>query len=127
MIVRAVTDQPSPGAVTLRVSGEVDIGEKDDFCRAIAECAHDLITMVVLDLTQVTYLGSAGLSAMLAGQRLLKSRGVPLYVDGCSDIVERVLQVSQLRDHLPRPSAAPAAQDGPSRVGSSEDVVGGCE
>jgi anti-sigma B factor antagonist len=109
MIVSAVADLPSQGAVTLRVGGEVDLTEKEALCAAIVGCAYDGTCMVVLDLASVTYLGSSGLSALLTGRRILEERGIPLYIDECSEITERLLQLTGLWERFSRVSTEPAA------------------
>jgi anti-sigma B factor antagonist len=107
VFAEVLVDQPFPGAVTVSVSGEVDLIESDEFRDAVLASVGPLTTTVVLDLTAVTFFGSSGISALIAARQLLLEDGRPLCVDDCSDVVERVLEATGLREHLPRSTTVP--------------------
>jgi anti-anti-sigma factor len=94
LIAIAMPDQPLPGAVTLFVSGEIDGEEADQLCDVIVACSRPAITAVVIDLTDVTFFGSSGISALIGAKRILAERHLRLIVDGCSDTVRSVLQIT---------------------------------
>jgi len=87
------------------VEGEIDLGEAGAFRDAIVDCLEPSRDLVVLDLTDVDYFGSAGVRELLDARRQLAGQGVDLCVDDTSDIVERVLTLTNVREHLPRSSA----------------------
>ena len=101
---RSVPGLPIPAAVTVVVEGEIDLGESGAFRDAIVDCLEPSRDLVVLDLTDVDYLGSAGVRDLLDAQRQLAHQGVDLCVDDTSEIVERVLTLTNVREHLPRSS-----------------------
>ncbi len=102
MLARAVPEQPFAGAITLYVAGEVDMDSADQLCDVIVACAGPAATTVVLDLTDVTFLGSSGLRALISARRILAERRLTLCVDDCSQIVERILQITGLRQYFGR-------------------------
>jgi anti-sigma B factor antagonist len=105
VLVTAAPDEPFPSAVTVHVSGEIDMNESDQLCDVIVASTGPAITTVVIDLTGVTFFGSAGISALIAARRILLGRGQRFCVDECSEMVERVLESTGMRDHLPRSDA----------------------
>ncbi len=52
------------GAIVLRAAGEIDMSNADDFRDALVQAAADGTSFTV-DLTEVNYLDSAGLTALL--------------------------------------------------------------
>ncbi len=103
MVANVVPDQPSPGSVTVVVSGEVDLGDQDAFRSTIVDSASPPTTMVVLDLTGVTFLGSSGIGALITAWKELGDRHIGLRLEECSDIVGRVLEIAGVRDLLDGP------------------------
>jgi anti-anti-sigma factor len=101
-LASAAPDEPFAGAVTVRVSGEVDMNESDQLCDVIVASSGPATTTVVVDLEGVTFFGSAGISALIAARRILLGRGQRFCVDDCSELVERVLESTGMREHLPR-------------------------
>ncbi len=102
MLLNSVPGEPELRAVTVRISGEVDIPEADQLRDAIVASASDSTTIVVLDLGDVTFLGSSGLSALVEAGRVLQARDVRLCIDECSDIAERVLEIAGVLNMFPR-------------------------
>ena len=94
MLVSRRPDHPTPGVVTLEVSGEIDLEELDQFDAAIVQSATPGVSRVRLDLTGVTFMGSSGIRALLAAWRSLGELGTGLELGPRSDIVERVLDVT---------------------------------
>lgn len=84
------TDQP----VRLIAQGEIDIGTHDNFRAALAHATarHDRL---VVDLTAVTFLGGAGVTALCDHRGRLTAVLVTI-----NSVTSRALQLSELRTRL---------------------------
>lgn len=58
------------------------------------------IRNIILDLSQVLYSDSSGLSSLLVGHRLCKNSAGSFIISGLSESVERLINISQLQDVL---------------------------
>lgn len=58
------------------------------------------IRNIILDLSQVLYSDSSGLSSLLVGHRLCKNSAGSFIISGLSENVERLINISQLQDVL---------------------------
>ncbi len=87
-------DVRTPAAHILRVVGELDIATAPLLRTAVAEVLSARPARIVLDLSSVRFLGSAGLAALLdavqGGERL----GVVVCVSAASKAVHRILQLT---------------------------------
>ncbi|MEJ8280962.1 STAS domain-containing protein [Pseudonocardia spirodelae] len=108
----AVEAVPHPaGPVALHVRGEIDAATAGFLADQVdAWCAA--APRIVLDLSAVRFLGSAGVAALLACRRSAVDAGVELELFcGVSRAVRRVLQVTGTLEHLavidPHPPGAP--------------------
>lgn len=66
---------------------------------------------IVLDIRQVKYADSSGLSAMLVGNRLCQSAGGSFAISGASENVQKLIELSHLGDVLTVFDSAEAAID----------------
>lgn len=64
---------------------------------------------IVIDLTQVKYADSSGLSAILVGNRLCKNSGGTLVISGLQPMVEKLINISKLNNFL---NITPTADEG---------------
>jgi anti-anti-sigma factor len=102
-----------PGRVVVQVRGEVD-SYTEPLLRA---CLHSQITRpavteLVVDLRKVTFLGAAGIAALLWARNACQARGIRFTVRaGAQRRVLRPLEVTGLmelvRDDLPEPAHRP--------------------
>src|SRR4051794_8679360 len=76
----------------LKARGELDLDSADGLYQGIAALAEHHATLVVLDLTDVEFLDSTGLRAIVNAGDLLKERGGQLIIDGMSGAAKRVLE-----------------------------------
>jgi anti-anti-sigma factor len=74
----------------LRLSGEIDLAVADDVQTAILGAFEDGIA--VIDMSEVTFLDSAGIRALLTAARAVEARGT-LVVQEPSAAVTRVLEI----------------------------------
>jgi anti-anti-sigma factor len=80
------------GVVSVR--GEIDHVTIDRVVRAV-ESAGDV---VVLELARVTFIDSSGLQGVLRTQQAARSRGGDVVLRRPSHVVDRVLEITGLRD-----------------------------
>ena len=91
------------GFPLVRVSGQVDLHNVHEFEKAMRTGIEREAKALIVDLTGISYLDSAGLSALVAAYKMLESRGAGLYIVASSDQpgVWRVLDVSRLNTFIP--------------------------
>lgn len=58
------------------------------------------IRNIILDLSQVLYSDSSGLSSLLVGHRLCKNSAGSFIISGLSENISRLVNISQLQDVL---------------------------
>jgi anti-sigma B factor antagonist len=81
------------GQVIITVAGEIDMVTAPQLAECILERAQ---TNVVVDLSNVTFLDSAGITALVHGYRALRENGYTLRTTGERDMILRVLEISGL-------------------------------
>jgi anti-sigma B factor antagonist len=85
------------------LSGEIDDDLYGIIDHTIADAALDGAT-VHLDLSGVSFMGSAGLFVLVRAARALEANGKRLTIDRASPTVRRVLEVTLLADFFSLPS-----------------------
>jgi anti-anti-sigma factor len=91
---------PDGHAVTLRVSGEVDIATVDTL-RACIESVDDGYGTIVLDLASLRFIDSSGIGLLAQLHRELTPQLRHLELHGAQGPVQRVLELSGLAQILP--------------------------
>lgn len=103
-----MTDQPpfdvhsslDSDVLTVTVVGEVDMSTAPRVLDVI-DSVSDAVRLVVVDLTEVDFLDSSGLNALVKGQRRLVTQGIALRVVVPSEhAVRRVFEIARLEDEL---------------------------
>lgn len=89
-----VKRQPVGAVVSLRGSASADSAEQ--LRAALDGLAEQGCRQVVLDLTELEFIGSAGLGAIVAGHLRLRCRGGVLKLVGPSQPVRRMLELTRL-------------------------------
>ena len=84
----------------VRVRGEIDIATNPSFDAALASAAEAGATVLEMDLSGVTFMGSSGLAALLRAQRLLRERGARLVLVRPSRAVTDLLEMTKLLDRF---------------------------
>ncbi|WP_210408280.1 STAS domain-containing protein [Allokutzneria sp. NRRL B-24872] len=103
---------PAKGIVVLGVSGEVDMFTTPLLRTALDEQLTSKTERLVLDLSQVSFLGSSGLAVLVDCLHLAEDNGVGFCLVSSTRSVERPLKVTGLGDvfsTFPTVSAALAA------------------
>lgn len=95
----AIETRPLPQGVVIAVSGEVDLATASTLERELlrAEQAH---WVVAIDLTNVSFLDSTGLHAIMDANLRLRDRGGRLLIVQGPPQVSRVFELTGLSDHL---------------------------
>ena len=83
---------------TLRISGEVDIQTSPILEQHLARVLDQGSTSIVIDLAQVSFLDSTGLSVLVAGLKRCQGSGGDLRVESPQPNVRRVFEVTGLAD-----------------------------
>jgi anti-anti-sigma factor len=88
------------GRRTLRLVGAVDVASAAEVESLVASLAVDA-EEVVMDLSEVSFLDTAGLRTMVSCQRRCRAAGCSFRVISRSVAVERVLEITKLTDVPP--------------------------
>ena len=91
--VQLRTDRPAPNCVVLSVLGEIDLVTVPNLEAAIAEHVP-AAPCLVIDLSEVTFFGSLGLSALMRAVTLAEDRGTRLLLV-TGERVRRTMEVTQ--------------------------------
>jgi len=85
------------------VSGEIDLSTRDELAEYLNRALETVSPpqSLIVDLSEVTFLGSAGLALLLDTQDAAVRRGVPLRVVGTQRAVRRPIEAVGLSDMLP--------------------------
>jgi anti-anti-sigma factor len=89
--------------VTATVGGEIDAATAERFEQELIPALANA-TSVVLDLTEVSFMDSSGLRALVTVHSDVTSRGGSVALGGQSSAVERLLSVTGLNELFTDPS-----------------------
>lgn len=90
-----MTEHPADGAVVLRLSGRVDSGTAPDVQdRLLPRVESAGSTPVLIDLSALTYIASAGLRVLLMAVKRARAAGGGVHLAGPREGVMTVLEVS---------------------------------
>ncbi|WP_053708519.1 STAS domain-containing protein [Streptomyces sp. NRRL B-3648] len=109
-----VTVYRTAGTLIVRVAGELDY----DTCDGLTDMAARHLTAgqadlgaVRLDVRDLTWIDSSGLSALLTVRRRAADIGATLYLDHRPDVLERMLRLTNVLDHLLAPASGEETRD----------------
>jgi anti-sigma B factor antagonist len=97
-----------PGVLRVEVVGEFDLALRPAFERIVAGAGGD----VVVDLGAVTFLDSAGITAVVQARKAAVERGAELRIGGASSTVVRMFQITGLLEYLGLEPLGPPEGDG---------------
>jgi anti-sigma B factor antagonist len=110
--------QIGTGAVSIRLRGALDLAYAYRFDDELRHAERDASSCLVLDLRELDFVDSAGISRILAARRRARRAGRRLVLVRGSKAVQRFLQVAALTEHfefvtepheaVPRSASAPA-------------------
>ena len=84
------------GWQVLSLAGEVDVSRQDELYAELSKALRSASARVVLDLSQVSYLDSSGLSAIAVANREAREAGAVFRVAGACGFVSRLLRTTGL-------------------------------
>jgi anti-sigma B factor antagonist len=88
------------GAVVIEIAGEIDMATAPEVTRAI-DAGHDDAQRVVIDLSEVTFLDSSALNALVHCQRDLATKDIAFRIVSPSDrAVRNVFEITHLTEPL---------------------------
>jgi anti-anti-sigma factor len=100
-----------PGRAIVAVSGELDLSKAPELLDAIAALGDAGTNAVVIDLSELTFIDSSGISALIKAGRETRARGGSVVVAAPTVNVRRVFEIVRLADVLSlEPSVEAAAQ-----------------
>ena len=86
--------------LSVEAVGEVDMSTAPRLL-ATVDAVSDTARLVVIDLTEVSFLDSSGLNTLVKAQRRLSTRGIGLRIVVPADhAVRRVFEIAHLEDEL---------------------------
>lgn len=110
-MLRLILEATRPDTVLVSVGGELDLATSDQLVEAAAEwIAEHHPEVVVLDLSDVTFLGAAGLRALLRVRDLATDTDADLRIVATSTEVLRPLRVTDLLDGFHVSGSIPTAR-----------------
>jgi len=77
----------------IRLSGELDTSNADVFRQHLVSALGRLPRQIVLDMSELTFLDSAGVAEIIRANRLLASRERGLVIRGAGESVTRLLEM----------------------------------
>ena len=88
--------------VCVALTGELDVATAPRLQRTLARLiADDASSALTLDLSQLTFIDSSGLAAIVYASRLCDRHDCQLSVIRGSDAVHNVFEMTGLAEHLP--------------------------
>jgi anti-sigma B factor antagonist len=100
-----ITDSPQANSLVIALAGELDLLTAPACADKLTDAVADLspgCRLVVLDMRQIDFCGSAGLRMLTMFARACTDRGVPVRVLAQRrSVVRRILELTQLDTVLP--------------------------
>jgi anti-anti-sigma factor len=99
--VLSIEQYPLPRGLVLALRGELDVAGVPALGGIVAELCDDGTAELGLDLTELSFVDSTGLTALLATADLCQDRKARFWVTPSARQVERLFDVAGVRDRLP--------------------------
>ncbi len=80
----------------LDVVGEIDIYTTPQFKEAVSAAINENKPTIVINMTRVTYMDSSGFGTLLSATKRLRPLDGSLYLTGCNEAIQRMLQITRL-------------------------------
>ncbi|HEY1489071.1 MAG TPA: STAS domain-containing protein [Micromonosporaceae bacterium] len=94
----------SPGeSLVVSLAGECDLTTRSELAAALAEAVNES-AVVVVDLTDLSFIDSSGIHELVTAYRAALDRRGALYVRNASDVVATVLEVTGIGGLLAPPT-----------------------
>ncbi|WP_199430133.1 STAS domain-containing protein [Qaidamihabitans albus] len=98
-----VSQERRANALIIRIKGEIDLSTAPELERHIDEALDELTTPdpLVLDLSDVAFIGSSGLALLLNSKEGADARGLRLCIVAAQRAIKRPVEAVGLRQELP--------------------------
>lgn len=100
-----VTEEPENRRSVMSVGGELDADNYEILESKLAQLDGD----VVIDLAELTFIDSSGVSTILSGRELAASKGSSVTVVGACGVVARIVKIVGLEGIFMSKGTEPAA------------------
>jgi anti-anti-sigma factor len=100
MEILEVTTQDSGGQVTVSLKGELDLSSVGKVEEELKRVEAEGPSLLVLDLSQLTFLDSTGLRAVVTADERARGDGRRLVIVRGPDAVQRVFSITRLEERL---------------------------
>jgi anti-sigma B factor antagonist len=100
MEILEVTTQDSGEQVTVSLKGELDLSSVGKVEEELKRVEAEAPSLLVLDLSQLTFLDSTGLRAVVTADERARGDGRRLVVVRGPDAVQRVFSITRLEERL---------------------------
>ena len=80
----------------LDVTGEIDIYTTPQFKEAVSAAIDQNKPAIVINMANVTYMDSSGFGTLLSATKRLRPLDGALYLSGCNEAIQRMLQITRL-------------------------------
>jgi anti-anti-sigma factor len=97
-VASSIADDGRTGRVQL--GGELDLNGVDAVSAALDDLAERGVIAIEIDASELTFLDSSGLRALLAGRAQFQEKGARLRVVNASESITRVLDMTGTRSAL---------------------------
>jgi len=93
------------GIATVRPVGEIDYTGTEILRKGLNDAAdRDGVRQIVVDMSDVSFVDSSALGLLVGAKRVAESRGIAFRLSAPRPGVTRILQLTNLFDHLVKPS-----------------------
>jgi anti-anti-sigma factor len=100
MEILEVTTQDSNGKVTISLKGELDLSSVGKVQEALHRVEADGPAVLVLDLSNLTFLDSTGLRAVVTADERAREDGRRFVIVRGPEAVQRVFSITRLEERL---------------------------
>lgn len=88
------------GAITLVVTGDIDLTSRDALEASIADAVREHVRTVEVDLSGVDFLDSSGIASLVAGWRMSGAAGRSYRVIAAAPLVQEIMSLAGVWDLL---------------------------
>ena len=110
----------------LDVTGEIDIYTTPQFKEAVSAAIDQNKPAIVINMANVTYMDSSGFGTLLSATKRLRPLDGALYLSGCNEAIQRMLQITPLNTifgvYATEAEALAAAKASPAETASAAPV-----
>ncbi len=88
------------GAVTIRLSGEINASAETKLSQVYSQAIQDGVGTIMLDFSNVTYINSTGIALIVGLLAQARKMHIQMVVYGLSDHYEEIFRITRLSDFM---------------------------